>query len=140
MTLHLTLFKRWFNAIASGEKTEEYRLRTAFWDKRLSVKSYDEIQFRNGYAKDAPWMRVECCGITSGEWEGQACYIIKLGKILEIRNQDNSSSDYSSESARGPQTQSAISYAEANGCSQTEHEAGRFLCADIGSADKTESL
>jgi len=30
-------------------------------------KSYDEIHFKNGYNKDAPFMRVECKGIDKKE-------------------------------------------------------------------------
>jgi hypothetical protein len=33
--LHLTLKKKWFDMIASGEKTEEYREIKAFWAARL---------------------------------------------------------------------------------------------------------
>lgn len=34
-TLTLSLKKRWFDMIASGEKTEEYRELTPYWQKRL---------------------------------------------------------------------------------------------------------
>ena len=83
--LHLSLHKIWFEKIAAGEKTEEYRLQTAHWKKRLEGKQYDQIHFRNGYSKDAPQMRAECLGITIGEWEGRPCYVLALGNILEIR-------------------------------------------------------
>ncbi len=34
-TLHLTLKKKWFDMIASGEKTEEYREIKSYWIQRL---------------------------------------------------------------------------------------------------------
>ena len=47
--LHLTLKKKWFDMIASGEKREEYRELKPYWHKRLMDKTYDAIKFRNGY-------------------------------------------------------------------------------------------
>lgn len=35
-TLHLTLKKKWFDLIASGVKTEEYREFNMFWGKRFA--------------------------------------------------------------------------------------------------------
>lgn len=86
--LHLTLTKKWFAAIASGDKTEEYRDIKRYWIKRLTkpeyhsltslelmkalchketfTEEYDIIQFRNGYSKDAPMMQVELLGIHYG--------------------------------------------------------------------------
>ena len=87
--LHLTLKKKWFNEIASGEKTEEYREIKPYWETRLEGKEYDEIYFKNGYTKTAPFMRVEWCGCKKG-WGpmiggvSEKQYIIKLGKILEV--------------------------------------------------------
>ena len=83
--LHLNLHREWFDKIASGEKTEEYRALVPHWQKRLDGKTFDEVHFRNGYRVDAPFMRVECLGITTGEWEGQPCYVIKLGKVVDLR-------------------------------------------------------
>lgn len=92
--LHLTLKKIWFDKIASGEKTSEYREIKPYWDVRLKNKEYDEIYFKNGYAKDAPFMRVEWKGCYKNEviMDGDeiqvpaSAYIIELGKILEIKN------------------------------------------------------
>jgi len=88
--LHLTLKKKWFDMIASGEKREEYREMKPYWHKRLN-KKYDVIKFRNGYSKDAPTVIVELKEVLSGlgiiEWgapEGTRVYILKLGKILGI--------------------------------------------------------
>ena len=86
--LHLTLKKKWFDMIASGEKREEYREIKPYWNKRLN-KSYDIIRFRNGYAKDSPVINVELertmLGLGNIEWgapEGEKVYILKLGKII----------------------------------------------------------
>ena len=83
--LHLTLHRRWFDAIASGEKREEYRALTPFWTRRLADRQYDEIHFRNGYARDAPFMRVRFLGCQPGQWQEQPAYVIRLGEILELR-------------------------------------------------------
>ena len=83
--LHVTLYRKWFDAIAAGHKREEYRAATPYWMSRLS-KQYDEIHFRNGYAKDAPFMRVEYKGVQRKQVDGQECFAIQLGRILEVRN------------------------------------------------------
>ena len=95
--LHLTLKKKWFDMIASGEKKEEYRDLKGYWMLRLSnqhgdsFKTFDIIRFRNGYSKTAPTMDVECKGIKIGDgkpkWgSNRRSFIIKLGKILSISN------------------------------------------------------
>jgi len=86
--LHLTLKKKWFDMIASGEKREEYREMKPYWDNRLMKKKYDAIYFRNGYGKDAPKMLVEIKAIIEGhgrpEWGSgyEQVYILRLGAIL----------------------------------------------------------
>ncbi len=86
--LHLTLKKKWFDMIASGQKREEYREMKPYWHKRLS-KQYDVIRFRNGYAPTSPTVTVELREILSGfgiiEWgapAGQKVYILRLGNVL----------------------------------------------------------
>lgn len=95
-TLHLTLKKRWFDMIASGEKKEEYREIKDYWIARLMVhnqpQKYQCVQFRNGYSKDAPTMLIECKGISIGKpafkWYGaetnKNVFIISLGNIIAI--------------------------------------------------------
>ena len=80
--LHLTLLRKWFDLIASGKKTKEFREIKPYWTKRLLGKDFDEIYFKNGYSKNAPFMRVECKSIKKGKTD----YIIHLGRILEKRN------------------------------------------------------
>ena len=88
--LHLTLKKQWFDMIARGEKKEEYREIKPYWNRRLNNKTFDAIQFRNGYSPTSPTMLVELrehlggLGIT--EWgapEGEAVHILRLGRILQ---------------------------------------------------------
>jgi hypothetical protein len=105
-TLHLNLKKQFFNDIALGIKTEEYRIVKNYWTKRLLLgtyndesinmyilpKHFDEIYFKNGYQKNAPSMRVQCLGISMREImfpvtnTSELCFVIHLGKILEIKN------------------------------------------------------
>lgn len=106
-TLHLTLKKKWFDMIASGEKKEEYRELKLYWERRFidpllaydaslmefingkGLVEFETVTFRNGYSKDAPTMTVECKGISIGNakpewsdnWPGKV-FIIKLGDII----------------------------------------------------------
>lgn len=103
--LHLTLKKKWFDMIASGEKKEEYRQDKMYWKDRFVKKGYwhsqtckdfDIVRFRNGYTKDARIIDVECKGIrladldnVNTEWfgsfkeyDGCRIFIISLGKVL----------------------------------------------------------
>lgn len=41
--LHLTLKKKWFDMIASGEKKEEYREIKPYWFRRLVLKGKDAL-------------------------------------------------------------------------------------------------
>jgi hypothetical protein len=95
--LHLTLKKKWFDLILSGEKKEEYREIKPYWVNRLcenfeaeypyfieticrhmieemdntdlsfDFKKFSTICFRNGYAKNSPTITIECIGIEISE-------------------------------------------------------------------------
>lgn len=99
--LYLTLKKKWFDLIASGIKKQEYREINKYWAARFNptgnlldqCRWYDEIEFRNGYNKACPIMRILAGEITIGEGKeewgaipGREYYIINLGKILSIKN------------------------------------------------------
>jgi hypothetical protein len=106
-TLKLTLNKKWFEMILSGEKTEEYREIKDHWKTRLTdqkkiwarpphqwkFKTFDVVEFRNGYSKTAPMIRIECLGIILGNakpewsdnWEAMV-FIIQLGEIIETKH------------------------------------------------------
>jgi hypothetical protein len=98
--LHLTLKKKWFDMIASGEKTEEYREIKPFWISRLQAwgnaydpcRDFNAIRFYNGWACSEKYANItlESKGIEVGEgkpeWGAEPnkeYYIIKLGKIIE---------------------------------------------------------
>jgi hypothetical protein len=49
--LHLALKAEYFEAIRAGTKTEEYRLTTPYWRKRLEGRSFDQIELTWGYPK-----------------------------------------------------------------------------------------
>ncbi len=89
--LRLTLKRRWFDLIASGEKKEEYRTPGKWILSRLEGKSYDAIEFRNGYSPTSPVLTVEFDGWDYGygrkEWgggskPGNPLIVIKLGKLI----------------------------------------------------------
>jgi hypothetical protein len=48
-SLHLSLKGEYFDAIRDGTKTEEYRLVTPYWRKRLEGRAYDRIELAKGY-------------------------------------------------------------------------------------------
>jgi hypothetical protein len=83
--LHLNLYRKYFDAIADGTKTTEYRDKTDYWKRRIEDREYDIIKFRNGYAKDAPTMLVEYEGYDVGfTGKCEEKYMINLGKIIEV--------------------------------------------------------
>ena len=49
--LTLPLNGIYFDQIKAGTKTEEYRLATEFWSKRIAGRSYDRIVLTRGYPK-----------------------------------------------------------------------------------------
>lgn len=90
--LHLTLKKKWFDMILSGEKKEEYREIKPYWTARLKnfKYNYSHIEFRNGYGKNVPSIKIELKDIVVGNGEGKwgalpymTYYVIKLGKIIK---------------------------------------------------------
>ena len=92
--LRLTLKRKWFDMIASGEKREEYRVPGPWILSRLEGKEYDRIEFKNGYGKDVPTMEVEYLGwkVSFGRrgWGGGSTTgpfaTIMLGRVLSLKN------------------------------------------------------
>ena len=92
--LHLTLKKKWFDMILSGEKKEEYREIKDYWIKRIQVDKtkcyFDFIKFRNGYSKNAFEFLIELKKIRVGkplkEWSDDSfdkkVFILELGEII----------------------------------------------------------
>lgn len=89
--LHLTLKKKYFDAIALGKKQLEFREIKTYWTTRLFDKQgkaikFDEIHFRNGYRKTSPFMRVKWNGWNIHEKGTVQFYALDVRKILEIKN------------------------------------------------------
>ncbi|MGL5229965.1 MAG: hypothetical protein ACRC8F_03995 [Cetobacterium sp.] len=51
--LTLNLKREYFEQIKLGIKTEEYRLCTQYWQKRLENKKYDKVILKLGYPKNS---------------------------------------------------------------------------------------
>lgn len=109
--LTLTIEKKWFDMILSGEKTEEYRELKRYYDSRfrnaamlknqeyqVSVSEFRNlaatmdqdigtVKFRNGYATDAPYFLADCrltVGEGKPEWganPGMEYYILKMKNV-----------------------------------------------------------
>jgi len=111
--LHLTLKKKWFDMILSGEKKEEYREFKDYWINRLGYfyesssnpddNGYwneemrnlpDVICFTNGYGANRPSfnIKVEDWSLKKSshpEWGGDTVkeqFIFHLGEILSTKN------------------------------------------------------
>jgi len=83
--LPLTLMRLYFEQILAGKKKTEFREDKAYWRARLVGRSFAEVHFRNGYAADAPLMRVECLGVTLPSRRDPR-FRIRLGRILARKN------------------------------------------------------
>jgi ASC-1-like (ASCH) protein len=70
--LTLPLKGEYFDAIKAGDKVEEYRLCTEFWERRIEEKQIDRIVLTRGYPKRGdetrrmvrPWRGYEIKEIT----------------------------------------------------------------------------
>lgn len=85
--LHLTLNKKWFDMILSGDKKEEYREIKPYWQKRLMMISpaYTHVKFTNGYGNNRPSFIVELKFISTGygREDGICYYCLRLGEIIK---------------------------------------------------------
>lgn len=84
--LCLTLHREFFDAILGGTKKTEYRENKKYWQRRLIGRTYTEVHFRNGYATNAPFMRVQYKGLRKVRRGGKMQFAIRLGKILELKH------------------------------------------------------
>lgn len=90
--LTLNVSKQWFDMIAAGDKTEEYREIKPYWIKRLTTncevaydvaaethcgevlyRPYTHVLFINGYRKDSPRIEKEIVSITIGKPKKGLC-------------------------------------------------------------------
>ena len=106
--LTLTVSKQWFDMIAAGEKTEEYREIKPYWIQRLTIgyfevamnvtlddilyvkasyRPFTHVLFINGYRKDSPRIEKKIESISIGKpkkgmcpdkWLGTEFFIIKF--------------------------------------------------------------
>ena len=83
--LSLNLKREFFDQIANGEKTIEYRERKPHWESRLEGKTFDIVRFRNGYGANVPEMDVEFHGIKKVRKGGELYYAIELGRVLRTQ-------------------------------------------------------
>ena len=83
--LPLTLRREFFDQIAAGEKTIEYREQKPYWKTRLEGKTFDLVRFRNGYHANAPEMEVEFRGVRKVRKWGGLWYAISLGRVLKTK-------------------------------------------------------
>lgn len=109
--LTLTIKRKWFNMILSGEKKEEYRDIKDYYKSRFSKvlgmnpnwltdfalqkSSQFEVKFNNGYSKDCPAFIADCSlsvGEGKEEWgaEKGKCYYILHIKKIRWKSTDNS--------------------------------------------------
>jgi len=79
--LHLSIYKKWFDEILSGNKKTEYRDIKPYYDKLLS-KKYTEVKLVNGYGAKRPYVVVAVMKII----KSQKFYEIHLGDIIETGN------------------------------------------------------
>ena len=91
--LRLTLKRKWFGMIASGEKREEYREPGKWIMSRLVGKEYDAVEFANGYGRNVPRVTCRFLGWTRGggnpEWGASPdrhYVVIRLGEIIHSEN------------------------------------------------------
>ena len=86
-TLHLVLKRQWWDMIASGVKTEEYREFKPFYVKRLMPNDFKWVTFHFGYTNNIMIFKIKSIRVGEGrpEWgaePGKQYFIIELGEKL----------------------------------------------------------
>ena len=101
--LILTIKKKWFDMILSGEKNEEYREIKPYYETRFmtvygiawiygGISPIKEILFRNGCSKESPQFVAKCAlhiGTGKEEWgaeQNKEYYILRIHEIIERKN------------------------------------------------------
>ena len=84
--------RRWFDMVRSGEKKEEYRDKTPYYDARLGdcLEREIDVLLRNGYARASPTIKATVL-VTIGEgrpeWgasPGVPCYVLKIRAVEDV--------------------------------------------------------
>ncbi len=100
-TLKLTLSKKPYEVMVTGEKTEEYRraskwIESRLFDKKGNPRGYEFVQFTNGYKKDSPKFICQYKGVSLVENVqetfsngltldiNEPTYVIQLGHIFDV--------------------------------------------------------
>ena len=90
--LTLRLWSNGFSGLAAGQVSRKYRPCTPYGQKSLfdangQPKPFDAVHIKNGYRADAPLAIYALKGVSTQveEHEGQPCYRIDLGAMIEIR-------------------------------------------------------
>lgn len=104
-TLHLVLTGKWYDKIASGEKTSEYRECKPYWNKRFlgdwykpkhrdyahdnnsyvaNPDLFDRVVFHKGYTATTMEFEIEFIGTTTApnDLGLDKCWEIKLGQRI----------------------------------------------------------
>ena len=86
-TLHLVLKRKWWDMIASGVKTEEYREYKPYYVGRFIVNDYSLVTFHLGYTNKIMIFKIKSIRVGEGrtEWgaePGKQYFIIELGERL----------------------------------------------------------
>lgn len=96
-TLHLVLKSKWYDKIATGEKTSEYRECKSYWNKRFSGNKdlidcfdddycrYNKVIFHRGYTAETMEFEVKNIFVTaqSNDLNLPYCWEIKLGDRIK---------------------------------------------------------
>lgn len=95
--LTLSIKKKWFDMILSGEKKEEYREIKPYYESRfrnawkgslIGGNAQSEVMFRNGYSKNSPSFIAKCTlsiGAGKEEWgaeKGKEYFILTIHEIV----------------------------------------------------------
>lgn len=102
-TLHLILKSVWYDKIASGEKTSEYRVCSPYWNKRFAgittreghyyqthgptrIKKYSSVVFHRGYTSNTMEFAIVEIRLITGipnDLGAFQCWEIKLGQRIK---------------------------------------------------------
>lgn len=98
-TLHLVLKGVWYDKIASGEKTSEYREFKPYWNKKFAYAGdttkyaianpfkipYNRVIFHRGYTSETMEFQIANIGITNkpNDLGLDTCWEIKLDKRIK---------------------------------------------------------
>lgn len=89
--LHLTLSKKPFEVMVTGEEFHEYRkpsnwIQSRLFNKDFSEKEYTHVKFVNGYGADKPYFIAEYKGFGFSGHGGKKTF--SNGFVLELKEGD----------------------------------------------------